>query len=72
MNNLQQRLENILIELELGIKQLTERQNSEVESLSYSNNVFVEHLKDLQHILTVAKKVVDHLLTDKLDKDTQG
>ena len=72
MNTLKHRLESILTELELGIKQLTERQNSEVESLSSNNNIVLEHLKDLQHILTVAKKVVHHLLTDKPDKDTQG
>ena len=72
MNILKQRLENILIELELGIKQLTERQNSEVESLSSNNNVVVEHLKDLQHILTIATKIIHHLLTDKLDQKTEG
>lgn len=72
MNTLKHRLESILTELELGIKQLTERQNSKVESLSSNNNIVLEHLKDLQHILTVAKKVVHHLLTDKPDKDTQG
>ena len=72
MNTLSQRLKNILIELELGIKQLTERQNTEAESLSTNNNVIVEHLKDLQHILTIAEKIIHQLLTDKTDQEVQG
>lgn len=72
MNTLNQRLENMLIELELGIKQLTERQDTKVEILSSNDNVMVEHLKDLQHILTIAKKIIHQLLTDKLDQEVQG
>ena len=64
-----QQLERILTKLESVINQVTKYQNNEVESFSSNHNVVVEHLKDLQHILTVAKKIVYHLLTEKLEKD---
>ncbi len=70
MNTLKQRLENILIELE-SIKQLIERLNSEAEGLS-SNDHVIEHLKDLQHILIIAKKIIHQLLIDNLDHEVQG
>ena len=72
MNTLKLRLENILIELELRIKQLTECQSSEAGKASSNNDIILEHLKDLQHLITIAKKIIDQLLVKNLDKETQG
>ena len=70
MNTLKQRLASILEELDLGIKKLTMQQNTESEGISSKRPATVEHLKDLKHILTVAKKILHQLLTDNSNQNT--
>ena len=72
MNTLKQRLESILEELDLGIKRLTMFQNTGSEGLLSNSNITVEHLKDLKHILTVAKKITLNLITDNTSHKTKG
>lgn len=67
MNTFKQKLESMLEELDLGIKKLTMHQNTESEGISSNRPTTAEHLKDLKHILTIAKKIVHQLLTDNSD-----
>lgn len=67
MNTLKQKIENILIELELSIKQLIARQNNKTEQELQLNTHVLEHLKDLEHILNIAKKIINKILIDNLD-----
>lgn len=67
MKTLTKRLENIQIELEYIIKEIAAYQNT--KELLLCNNVLLEYLKDLHHILVVAQKIIEQALPENVEQD---